>query len=374
MNGARCSHLQSKVRYGSPTVQSGITVHRGSGAVDQRFQGRLRPAPTIRSIVPVLPLASQSRIRQADRVISKTVSRSNTYVRSSDRHCQVVQRRQGLRLHHPRERPGPVRPLPFHPGHRLQVAAGRPEGLVQGRAGPEGPAGRRSAAQVRQHLGRTRSAGRKRPALFFCPAHRRAWPGRSRGACWRDRTRIRATGTSHSKGNAVSNRSAVAWPAASVALLLALALVACSGEPVAVAAAQGTADTPPGDTASAPSRPPPACTAEAGLERTRAQPLDAILFKGTTATHADDVDLVALMDYGDGSGPQELPLMVSSAPRQGWRFVAPVNPMAPFQESRATIRLRADGAPCGEWSLTLLPLERAPGTLAELAAQVDGTL
>jgi len=159
-----------------------------------------------------------------------------------------------------------------------------------------------------------------------------------------------------------------------VALLLALALVACSGEPVAVAAAQGTADTPPGDTASAPSRPPPACTAEAGLERTRAQPLDAILFKGTTATHADDVDLVALMDYGDGSGPQELPLMVSSAPRQGWRFVAPVNPMAPFQESRATIRLRADGAPCGEWSLTLLPLERAPGTLAELAAQVDGTL
>ena len=49
----------------------------------------------------VTPCSTQSRFRVAGRV-TINCSRSNTHVRSSDRHRQVVQRRQGLRLHHAR--------------------------------------------------------------------------------------------------------------------------------------------------------------------------------------------------------------------------------------------------------------------------------
>src|SRR5690348_1413032 len=53
----------------------------------------------------------------------------------------MVQRCQGLRLHQPGKWRRPVRPLPRHPGRRLQVAAGRPEGHLHLREGAEGHAG-----------------------------------------------------------------------------------------------------------------------------------------------------------------------------------------------------------------------------------------
>ncbi|CAA9374106.1 MAG: Cold shock protein of CSP family, partial [uncultured Nocardioides sp.] len=58
------------------------------------------------------------------------------------RHRQVVQRREGLRLHRTGwRRRGRLRPLLRDPVQRLQVARREPEGRVRPRPGPQGPAG-----------------------------------------------------------------------------------------------------------------------------------------------------------------------------------------------------------------------------------------
>src|ERR1700744_4827788 len=50
-----------------------------------------------------------------------------------NRNRQVVQRREGLRLHHPRGgQPRPVRPPLEHPGRRLSVTRGGREGVLRG--------------------------------------------------------------------------------------------------------------------------------------------------------------------------------------------------------------------------------------------------
>src|SRR5882672_2692480 len=57
-------------------------------------------------------------------------------------HGKVVQRLQGLRLHHSgRRRQGFVRALLRDPGGRIQDPEGEPEGQLRGRSGAEGPAG-----------------------------------------------------------------------------------------------------------------------------------------------------------------------------------------------------------------------------------------
>ncbi|CAA9315224.1 MAG: Cold shock protein of CSP family, partial [uncultured Frankineae bacterium] len=56
--------------------------------------------------------------------------------------CEVVQRREGLRLHRAgRRRCRRLRPLLRHPVAGLQVPRGEPARRVRHHAGPEGPAG-----------------------------------------------------------------------------------------------------------------------------------------------------------------------------------------------------------------------------------------
>ncbi|SON93519.1 hypothetical protein XFF6990_110032 [Xanthomonas citri pv. fuscans] len=122
-----------KHEYCARTVFARVTVNRGLVQPD-RYRSRF--------IVPLyqrLQLSLSSGF--SDAAIYPSIVQEFVNVRSSERYREVVQRCQGLRFHHPGKRPGPVRALPCHPGHRLQVAAGRPEGDLRRRAGPEGHAG-----------------------------------------------------------------------------------------------------------------------------------------------------------------------------------------------------------------------------------------
>lgn len=120
-------------------------------------------------------------------------------------------------------------------------------------------------------------------------------------------------------------------------------------------------------------RPPASCSPPA-LEVSIALPLSPVGFRGSTAEVDEDLDIVALIDDPAGAGSLELPLQVRRDARGRWSLLAPVHPFDPFSDHDVPVRLRAGGAVCAEWSLRVLALEPAPGSLEGLYADADAIL
>jgi hypothetical protein len=98
--------------------------------------------------------------------------------------CEMVQRREGVRIHHPGGRAGCIRPLQRHPDGRLQISSGRGTGRFRDHAGAQGTAGsQRGQGWItpegfgRQLRTKKGPGGETRPGPFFLK-HLPTPPGR----------------------------------------------------------------------------------------------------------------------------------------------------------------------------------------------------
>src|SRR6185503_16227576 len=94
---------------------------------------------------------------------------------NGNRHGEVVQRRERLRVHHAgRRQRGPVRPF-FRDQHAgLQDPEGRSEGELRRRAGPEGQAGVEHPEGLTELRFRRKRPPSRRPFLFLLRAYTRS--------------------------------------------------------------------------------------------------------------------------------------------------------------------------------------------------------
>src|SRR5215467_484931 len=97
--------------------------------------------------------ASHSEVSQA-RARTVMMGRSITNQEGQDGagHCEVVQRRQGLRFHRRRGGPRRVRALQRDHGWRLPQSRGGPEGRIRHDSGPEGTSGGQRQRHRLRHL------------------------------------------------------------------------------------------------------------------------------------------------------------------------------------------------------------------------------